>query len=170
MESAKPQHRTSGRAFLKRNTYLTQSPAGKPPQEPVESIINRLWWHFDSLFTWCLTYRASMTRTPQYHLFRRRRLIHEYQSRALAALRQHGLVDYARRIELDCDLLPLHINDSPTFWYLKDMGLVASLRTLAFAEYNFSHFPGSTRLVEAITSFVTLELVVRAGLSTSTLN
>jgi hypothetical protein len=50
---------------------------------------------------------------------------------SLAALRQYGLVDYARRIELDCDLLPLHINDSPTFWYLKDMGQAASLCALA---------------------------------------
>ena len=78
-------------------------------------------------------------------------------------LRRYGLTNYIRRIELD--LLPPYTGRSPTFWYLKDMSRATSLRALALTEYNVFHLSESTRLAQATSSLVTLELTNPGGAS-----
>ena len=147
---------------LPRKKQRVQPPAGRLPQELAEYIIDHLWYHFDSLLACCLTCRAWVE-PSRYHLFYRRRLIYEHQYKSLANLRRYGLINYIRRIELD--LLPPWSNKSPTFRYLDDMGPATSLRALALTEYTVFQLPGSTRLAQAASSIVTLELINPEGTS-----
>lgn len=139
-----------------------QSPAGRLPQELAESIIDHLWYHFDSLLACCLTCRAWVE-PSRYHLFYRRRLIYEHQYKSLPTLRRYGLIDYIRRIELD--LLPPFNNKSPTFRYLKEMGPAPYLRALALTDYIVFHLPESTTLAQTTISLVSLELTNPGGSS-----
>ena len=143
-----------------------QSPAGRLPQELAEYIIDHLWYHLDSLLACCLTCRAWVE-PSRYHLFYRRRLIHEHQYKSLIALRRYGLIDYIRRIELD--LLPPYSKNSPTFRYLKDMGPATSLRALALTDYTIFNSSETPRLAQATASLVTLELINPEGTSTDIL-
>ena len=143
-----------------------QPPAGRLPQELAEYIIDNLWYHFESLLACCLTCRAWVE-PSRYHLFYRRRLIYEHQYKSLSSLRRYGLIGYIRRIEMD--LLPPFSNKSPTFRYLKDVGSTTSLRSLALTEYHIFHFPVSTRLAQATSSLVTLELINPEGASSDIL-